>query len=116
MLLLKPALTEQVGGDNDRDLVERVLPGTEKPFPHMNLAPAQPCVGRIALRGGGPFRRVPQGAQELAAPGVAVQAVHVLPEVFPDQAAVIPGQVVRVRFPLFGRPAPCAAPLSCKRL
>lgn len=31
-------ITEQVGGDNDRDLVERVLPGTEKPFPHMNLA------------------------------------------------------------------------------
>ncbi len=31
-------ITEQVGGDNDRDLVERVLPGTEKPFPHLNLA------------------------------------------------------------------------------
>lgn len=30
-------VTEQVGGDNDRDLVERVLPGTEKPYPHMNL-------------------------------------------------------------------------------
>lgn len=30
-------LTEQVGGDNDRDLVERVLPGTEKPYPHLNL-------------------------------------------------------------------------------
>lgn len=30
-------ITEQVGGDNDRDLVERVLPGTEKPYPHMNL-------------------------------------------------------------------------------
>ena len=30
-------ITEQVGGDNDRDLVERVLPGTEKPFPHLNL-------------------------------------------------------------------------------
>lgn len=31
-------ITEQVGGDNDRDLVERVLPGAEKPYPHMNLA------------------------------------------------------------------------------
>lgn len=31
-------ITEQVGGDNDRDLVEMVLPKTEKPFPHLNLA------------------------------------------------------------------------------
>ena len=31
-------ITEQVGEDNDRDLVEIVLPGTEKPFPHLNLA------------------------------------------------------------------------------
>lgn len=31
-------LTEQVGGENDRDLVELVLPGTEKPFPHLTLA------------------------------------------------------------------------------
>lgn len=31
-------LTEQVGGDNDRELVDMVLPGTEKPFPHLNLA------------------------------------------------------------------------------
>jgi SAM-dependent methyltransferase len=30
-------ITEQVGGDNDRDLVEMVLEGTERPFPHMNL-------------------------------------------------------------------------------
>ena len=30
-------VTEQVGGDNERDLVEMVLPGTEKPFPHLNL-------------------------------------------------------------------------------
>ena len=27
-----------MGEDNDRDLVELVLPGTEKPFPHLNLA------------------------------------------------------------------------------
>ena len=30
-------ITQQVGSDNDRDLVERVLPGTAKPFPHENL-------------------------------------------------------------------------------
>ena len=31
-------ITEQVGEDNDRDLVEIVLPGTEKPFSHLNLS------------------------------------------------------------------------------
>lgn len=30
-------VTQQVGADNDRELVEMVLPGTEKPFPHSNL-------------------------------------------------------------------------------
>lgn len=30
-------ITEQVGGNNDRDLVEMVLPGTDKPFPHLTL-------------------------------------------------------------------------------
>lgn len=30
-------ITEQVGGDNDRDLVEQVLPDTPKPFPHLSL-------------------------------------------------------------------------------
>lgn len=30
-------ITEQIGSDNDRDLVEMVLPNTEKPFPHLNL-------------------------------------------------------------------------------
>ena len=30
-------VTEQVGGDNDRDLVERVLPGTPKPYPDLYL-------------------------------------------------------------------------------
>ena len=38
--LLKPGgmfITQQVGEDNDRELVELVLPGTKKPFPHMNL-------------------------------------------------------------------------------
>ena len=30
-------VTQQVGGDNDRDLVEMVLPEVESPFPHLNL-------------------------------------------------------------------------------
>ena len=30
-------ITQQVGEDNDRELVEIVLPNTEKPFPNMNL-------------------------------------------------------------------------------
>ena len=30
-------ITEQVGSENDRELVEMVLPGTAKPFPHENL-------------------------------------------------------------------------------
>lgn len=38
--LLRPNgvfITEQVGGDNDRDLVKMVLPKADKPFPHLNL-------------------------------------------------------------------------------
>lgn len=38
--LLKPGglfITQQVGEDNDRDLVELVLPNAKKPFPHFNL-------------------------------------------------------------------------------
>lgn len=38
--LLKPGglfITQQVGSENDRELVETVLPGAEKPFPHENL-------------------------------------------------------------------------------
>ncbi len=31
-------ITEQVGEDNDRDLVEMVLPETKKPFQHLNLS------------------------------------------------------------------------------
>lgn len=30
-------ITQQVGGDNDRELVEMVLPKAKKPFPHLNL-------------------------------------------------------------------------------
>ena len=39
--LLKPGglfITQQVGSENDRELVEMVLPGAEKPFPDENLA------------------------------------------------------------------------------
>ena len=39
--LLRPGglfITQQVGSSNDMDLVEMVLPGTEPPFPHANLA------------------------------------------------------------------------------
>lgn len=38
--LLKPGglfITQQVGSENDRELVEAVLPSTAKPFPHDNL-------------------------------------------------------------------------------
>ena len=38
--LLKPGglfITQQVGSENDRELVEMVLPGAEKPFPHENM-------------------------------------------------------------------------------
>lgn len=38
--ILKPGgifITQQVGGDNDRQLVELLLPGTPKPFPEHNL-------------------------------------------------------------------------------
>ena len=31
-------ITQQVGSENDRELVEMVLPGTPKPFPDMNLS------------------------------------------------------------------------------
>jgi SAM-dependent methyltransferase len=43
-------ITEQVGGDNDRDLVEMVLPGTEKPFPHLNLAEQRKCFERAGFQ------------------------------------------------------------------
>ena len=39
--LLRPGgvfITQQVGADNDRDLVEAVLPGVDRPFPQANLA------------------------------------------------------------------------------
>ena len=62
--MLKPGglfLTEQVGEDNDRDLVERVLPGTPKPFPHKNLQEQRAAfetAGFRILRGEEAFRPI----------------------------------------------------------
>lgn len=62
--VLKPGglfLTEQVGEDNDRDLVERVLPGTPKPFPHKNLQEQRAAfetAGFRILRGEEAFRPI----------------------------------------------------------
>ncbi len=62
--LLKPGgvfLTEQVGEDNDRDLVEQVLPGTPKPFPHKNLREQRRAfedAGFRILRGEEAFRPI----------------------------------------------------------
>ena len=62
--LLKPGgvfLTQQVGGDKDRELVEMVLPGTEKPFPHLNLARQSKvfeAAGFHILRGEEAFRPI----------------------------------------------------------
>jgi len=54
-------VTEQVGGENDRDLVEMVLPGTEKPFPHLNLKEQRKVfeeAGFQILRGEEAFRPI----------------------------------------------------------
>ena len=62
--VLKPGglfLTQQVGGDNDRDLVERVLPGTPKPYPHLYLAEQSRAfreAGFTILRGEEAYRPV----------------------------------------------------------
>ena len=62
--LLRPGgvfLTEQVGEDNERDLVERVLPGTPKPFPHRNLREQREAfekAGFQILRGEEAFRPI----------------------------------------------------------
>lgn len=62
--LLRPGglfITEQVGSENDRDLVERVLPGTPRPFPKLTLA-AQRAAFEVAgfsvLRGEEAFRPI----------------------------------------------------------
>ena len=62
--LLKPGglfVTQQVGSDNDRELVEMVLPGTEKPFPHENLTEQRKAfedAGFEVLRAGEAFRPI----------------------------------------------------------
>ena len=75
-------ITQQVGGDNDRDLVERVLPGTPKPFPHLYLAEQL----RV-FRGAG--SRTPRGAEayrpiQFFDVGAFVWFARVLPWEFPD--------------------------------
>ena len=75
-------ITQQVGGDNDRDLVERVLPGTPKPFPHLYLA-EQLRVFRGAgfriLRGEEAYRPI-----QFFDVGAFVWFARVLPWEFPD--------------------------------
>ena len=62
--LLRPGglfITEQVGSENDRDLVERVLPGTPKPFPQQTLAvqrAAFEAAGFSVMRGEEVFRPI----------------------------------------------------------
>ena len=75
-------VTEQVGGDNERDLVEMVLPGTPKPFPHLNLKEQR----RVFEETG--FHII--GAQEAYRPirffdvGAFVWFAHIIEWEFPD--------------------------------
>ena len=75
-------ITQQVGGDNDRDLVERVLPGTPKPFPNLYLE-EQLRVFRGAgfriLRGEEAYRPI-----QCFDVGAFVWFARVLPWEFPD--------------------------------
>lgn len=74
-------LTEQVGSENDRDLVEMVLPGTAQPYPHLRLAVQRPIFEQAGLR--------ILSAQEAFRPivfydvGAFVWFAHVLPWEFP---------------------------------
>ena len=62
--LLKPGgyfITQQVGCDNDRELVKAVLPGTEKPFPRANLKEqrqAFEAAGFTIVKAGEAFRPI----------------------------------------------------------
>lgn len=62
--ILRPGglfITEQVGSENDRDLVEKVLPECEKPFPHLNLARQRVCfeeAGFVIIRAGEAYRPI----------------------------------------------------------
>jgi Methylase involved in ubiquinone/menaquinone biosynthesis len=62
--LLKPGglfITQQVGSENDRELVETVLPGTAAPFPHNNFPEQKKAfedTGFEILRSGEAFRPI----------------------------------------------------------
>ena len=43
-------ITQQVGADNDRDLVEMVLPGLERPFPHCTLKEQSKAMEDVGFR------------------------------------------------------------------
>lgn len=81
---LKPGgffLTEQVGGDNDRELVELLLPGTGKPFPDNTLEIQQRHLkeqGFFILKGQEAFRPI-----RFFDVGALVRFARVLPWEFP---------------------------------
>lgn len=53
MRLLKPGglfITQQVGSDNDRELVEAILPHTPRPFPHENLTEQKKAFERAGFQ------------------------------------------------------------------
>lgn len=75
-------VTQQVGGENDRDLVELVLPGTPKPFPHLNLPTQRACfekAGFRILRAEEAFRPI-----EFYDVGAFVWFAHIIEWEFPD--------------------------------
>lgn len=43
-------ISEQVGGENDRDLIEMVLPNTRKPNPHLNLNEQQKKFEKVGFQ------------------------------------------------------------------
>ena len=83
--VLKPGgvfITQQVGEDNDRDLVEMVLPGTPKPFPGENLTEVRRRfeeAGFVILRAEECFRPI-----RFDDVGAFVWFARVLPWEFPD--------------------------------
>lgn len=82
--VLKPGglfITQQVGGDNERELVELLLPGTPKPFPDNHLAEQSRIFHRqgfTILRGEESFRPI-----RFYDVGALVWFAHVLPWEFP---------------------------------
>ncbi len=83
--LLRPDgmfITEQVGGNNDRDLVEMVLPGADKPFPHLTLDEQRPVfegVGFKIVRAEEAYRPI-----KFYDVGAFVWFAHVIEWEFPD--------------------------------